>query len=173
MQTSKKSLGFLPKLALRLGATDALLIKASSVKTAAWVREKCQFGCSGFGECLTCPPYSPYPHETQRVLDSYEKALLIHCASNCEKDISDIAMKVEKAAFLAGFYKAWAMGAGPCRLCGTCSLKRGCRHPEEARPSMEACGIDVYSTARTNGFSINVVTSPKDKANYFSLVLIE
>jgi glyoxylase-like metal-dependent hydrolase (beta-lactamase superfamily II) len=25
---------------------------------------------------------------------------------------------------------------------------RGCRHPDEARPAMEACGIDVFATAR-------------------------
>ncbi|HID55545.1 TPA: hypothetical protein EYP37_03380, partial [Candidatus Poribacteria bacterium] len=33
----------------------------------------------------------------------------------------------------------------------------GCRHPRQARPSMEACGIDVYRTAKTAGFPIEVV----------------
>jgi predicted metal-binding protein len=105
-------------------------------------------------------------------LDSFQKAILIHCDSNSEKDISKIAVQIEKAAFLFGFYKAWAMGAGPCRLCASCNLKSGCRHSEAARPSMEACGIDVYTTARRNGFKIEVVKSPGDKANYFGLVLI-
>jgi hypothetical protein len=38
---------------------------------------------------------------------------------------------------------------------------------------MEACGIDVYSTARSNGFTIDTLDSAKCKADYFGLVLIE
>jgi predicted metal-binding protein len=170
---TKKSLEFLCKRALKLGARDAKIIKVTTIKTAAWVREKCHYGCSGYGESLTCPPYSPRPDETQKVLDSFKKAILIHCDSNSEKDISEIVAQIEKAAFLYGFYKAWGMGAGPCRLCSDCNLKSGCKHSKEARPSMEACGIDVYTTVRNNGFKIEVVKSPRDKANYFGLVLLE
>ncbi len=170
---AKKSLKSLCSKAIKLEAADAKVINASSIKTGAWVRNKCKYGCSGFGESLGCPPYSPTPEETQRVLDAYKKAVLIHCQSGSKKDISKIVVEVEKEAFLSGFYKAWGMGAGPCRLCSVCSLKKGCRHPEKARPAMEACGIDVYQTARTNGFKIEVVKSPRDKANYFGVVLIE
>jgi len=168
-----KTLEFLCKRALKLGARDCKVIKSSTVKTGSWVRNKCQYGCSGFAESLTCPPYSPTPEQTQRVLNSFKNAILIHCDSNSKKDISEIVVKIEKEAFFLGFYKAWGMGAGPCRLCSSCNLKAGCRHPEGARPSMEACGIDVYKTARNNGFKIEVVRSPRDKANYFGLVLIE
>jgi predicted metal-binding protein len=170
---AKETLKSLCSKAITLGATDAKVINASSIKTAAWVRNKCKYGCSGFGESLGCPPYSPTPEETQKVLDAYKKAVLIHCRSNSKKDISEIVVEVEKEAFLSGFYKAFGMGAGPCRLCSVCGLKKGCRHPEEARPAMEACGIDVYQTARNNGFTIQVVTSPRCKANYFGVVLIE
>jgi hypothetical protein len=38
---------------------------------------------------------------------------------------------------------------------------------------MEAAGIDVYQTARNNGFHIEVVTSYECEQNYFGLVLIE
>jgi predicted metal-binding protein len=167
-------LEFLCKRALKLGARDAKIIKISSIKTGAWVRNKCQYGCSGFNESLTCPPYSPTPEQTQKVLVSFKKAILIHCDIRSKRDISDIVVNIEKEAFLSGFYKAWGMGAGPCRLCSDCNLKSGgCRHPEEARPSMEACGIDVYKTARNNGFTIEVLRSSHCKANYFGLVLIE
>jgi len=171
---TEQPLEFLCKRALKLGAGDAKVIQASSIKTGAWARNKCQYGCSGFGESLTCPPYSPTPEQTQKVLASFKKAILIHCDNKSKNDISGIVVKLEKEAFLSGFYKAWAMGAGPCRLCSSCSLKPGgCRHPEQARPAMEACGIDVYKTARHNGFTIEVVKSSHCKANYFSLVLIE
>ena len=168
-----KSLRSLCAKALKLGAGEAKIIKASSIKTGAWVRNKCQFGCSGFGESLTCPPYSPTPEETQKVLDFYKKAILIHCQSGTKRDISEIVVEIEKEAFLSGFYKAFGMGAGPCRFCSSCNLKKWCLHPEETRPSMEACGIDVYKTSRNNGFTLEVVTSTRCKANYFGLVLIE
>ena len=38
---------------------------------------------------------------------------------------------------------------------------------------MEACGIDVFTTARNNGFTIDTLDSVKCKADYFGLVLIE
>jgi predicted metal-binding protein len=170
----KKTLTSLRKRAIDLGAKKAKIIKASSIKTAPWVRYKCQFGCDGFGGCFTCPPNSPTPEQTQKIIDSYSNAILIHMSDRGKVDISDIVLKLEKEAFFAGYYKSFAMGAGPCRLCpGECDFKNGCRHGDKARPSMEACGIDVFKTARNNGFIINTLDSPRCKAAYFGLVLVE
>ena len=169
----RKSIEELKNRAVKLGASESKVIEAKTIKTAAWVRYKCQFGCSGFAESLTCPPNSPTPDETQKILNSFKKAILIHCKSGSHVDISQVVIKMEREAFLAGYYKALAMGAGPCRLCRECNLKGECRNREEARPSMEACGIDVYSTARNNGFSIETLDSSRCKANYFGIVLIE
>ncbi len=158
--------------AVELGAKDAKVISAKTVVTAAWVRMKCQFGCSGYAQSLTCPPYSPPPEETRAVLGCYKKAILIH--GDGKKRVTDIVCVLEREAFLAGFYCAFGMGSGPCRFCDTCALKPGkCRHPDEARPSMEACGIDVYATARDNGFPIRVVTCRTDQRNHYGLVLLE
>ena len=168
----KKSLESLRKRALQLGAKDAKIIDVKTVKTAAWVRYKCQYGCDGFGECLTCPPNSSTPKETQEILNDYKKAILLHNEKGAKKDISDVAVALEKEAFFAGYYKALAMGAGPCRLCASCNVKGPCRHAYKARPSMEACGIDVYQTARSNGFSIETIDSYRCEQNYFSLVLM-
>ncbi len=71
-------------------------------------------------------------------------------------------------AFLAGCYKAFAFLCGPCRLCKTCIVtkqERGkvveCKHPDLARPAMEAAGIDVFATARAAGLPIEAVRSEK------------
>jgi predicted metal-binding protein len=169
----KKNLESLCERAICLGAGDCKVIDASTVKTAAWVRYKCQFGCDGFGDSLTCPPHSPTPEQTQKILDCFKKAVLIYCEGRSKKDISDIALEIEKQAFFAGYYKALAMGAGPCRLCQSCDTTALCKHAYKARPSMEACGIDVFTTARVNGFKIETLDSPQCKANYFALVLVE
>ena len=47
------------------------------------------------------------------------------------------------------------------------------RHADEARPAMEACGIDVFATVRRHGFTIDVVRSNSDPQNYFGLVLVD
>jgi predicted metal-binding protein len=169
----RKSIEELRDRAVELGAGESKVIEVSTVKIAAWVRYKCQFGCDGYGECFTCPPHSPAPDETQKILDSFQKAILIHCKSGSKVDISKTVLQIEKEAFFAGYHKALGMGAGPCRLCVKCNLKSECRHREKARPSMEACGIDVFSTARNNGFSIDTLDSAKCKADYFGIVLIE
>lgn len=169
----RKSIEDLIERAVKLGAGESKVIEVSTIKTAAWVRYKCQFGCDGYGWCWTCPPHSPTPDETQKVLNCFQKAMLIHCKSTSGVDISEIVLEIEKEAFLAGYHKALGMGAGPCRLCKDCDLKKGCRHREKARPSLEACGIDVFTTARNNGFTIDTLDSFKCKANYFGIVLVE
>jgi predicted metal-binding protein len=88
-------------------------------------------------------------------------------------DISEIVLKIETTAFLAGYYKAIAFGAGPCSLCPECNKEKGCRHAGETRPSMEACGIDVFATGRNNGYAIDTLDSTQCKGNYFGLVLIK
>ena len=171
-QVSEKKLNSkaLCRMAKEKGALDAKAIDPKSVVTAPWVRLKCQYGCDGYASSLTCPPYSPTPETTRKVLDSYERAILIH--GDDHVDVSKIAVELEREAFLSGHYKAYAMGSGPCRLCTECSLKE-CRHAEEARPSMEASGIDVFATARNNGLPIEVVREYSSRQNYYSIVLLE
>jgi predicted metal-binding protein len=153
-----------------LGAVEAKVIRAETVVTAPWVRMKCRYGCGGWGSNLCCPPHSPTPEETAKVVACYQRALLIHCEAGVRP--TPLVTALEREIFLAGFYKALGFGAGPCRLCRTCNLE-GCLHPEEARPAMEACGIDVFATARGNGFPIEVVRDESCDENYYGLVLIE
>jgi predicted metal-binding protein len=159
------------KFAQAKGARDAKLIYASSVRCEAWVRMKCQFGCGGYGKRLSCPPFTPKPEETAAVVACYKRAILIHCRDNDE--VNQIIPHLERAIFLAGYYKALGLGSGPCHYCDRCNVKSRCVHPYLARPSMEACGIDVYATARANGFTINVVRSYREQGDYFGLVLVE
>lgn len=156
--------------ALKLGARDARVISPQDVVTGHWVRWKCRFGCGGYGSSLVCPPHSPTPAETRAVLDEYSTAILFETPSG---DTKRIAVALEREVFLAGYYKAFGLGSGPCELCRTCAGDEGCRHPEEARPAMEACGIDVFATARRHGFTIDVVRDYKEPQHYFGLVLVE
>ncbi len=163
------------QLALEMGAEDARLIDASTIRCEAWVRLKCQFGCSGYNKRLMCPPFTPTPHETAQVVACYRRALLLHC--NDDEVLNSIIPELERKIFLAGYYKALGFGSGPCRICDNkglrCDTAKPCRYPEAARPAMEACGINVFETARSNGFHIEVVRSRRQSDDYFGVVLID
>ncbi|MCX8015497.1 MAG: DUF2284 domain-containing protein [candidate division WOR-3 bacterium] len=81
--------------------------------------------------------------------------------------------KLERQVFLDGYYKALVLGAGPCNLCAKCDITKTCRHSEIARPSLEACGIDVYQTARNLGINLQVVRNFDEIPTYCCLLLIE
>ncbi|MFX0099740.1 MAG: DUF2284 domain-containing protein [Candidatus Hodarchaeota archaeon] len=162
-------------VAKELGAADARIIKAGNVVTGDWVRLKCQYGCGGYGKRLTCPPYSPTPETTSKVIANYEWALLSKLVP--EPPDHDHAItheqvaSLERAIFLDGYHAALGLACGPCPICKKCNLKQ-CANPRLARPSMEACGIDVYKTARNAGFEIRVVKKRSEQPTYFTLVLI-
>ena len=161
------------------GALDAVVVSPrEQVFTATWVRLRCQYGCSEYGLCLTCPPLSPTPETTRKMLDEYQTAILLH--ANRWKLVREIAQNLELKVFLAGYYKAFAFLCGPCDLCKKCALlgskrdkAKSCRHPEQARPAMEAAGIDVFATARAAGLPIEVVRDADCPQNYYALVLVE
>ncbi len=157
------------KKAKGLGAKDAKIISAKSIVTAEWVRLKCQFGCGRYGITLTCPPFSPTPERTRRMITYYEYGLLVH--GDEYTGIRSIVSTLEREIFLDGYYKAFGMGSGPCNLCEKCP--EICRYTDKARPSMEACGIDVFSTVRANGLPIEVLKTDTCECNYYGVVLIE
>jgi predicted metal-binding protein len=111
-------------------------------------------------------------------LDEYQSAILLH--GRQWESVREIARDLERTIFLAGYYKAFAFVCGPCWLCKTCvAVKRrrdgavACKHPDRARPAMEAAGIDVFATARAAGLPIEVVRSEESAQNYYALVLVE
>jgi predicted metal-binding protein len=157
--------------------SDWVIIAPSQVVTAPWVRMKCRFGCSGFGQRLCCPPYSPTSEETRQVLDSYHRAILLHQhwqkGYETTQKFNALLVDLERSLFLQGFYKAFAMGSGPCTLCAQCDTSGPCRNAELARPAMEACGIDVFATARAQELPIEVVRTHKQERDLYGLVLVE
>lgn len=151
-------------------AINSKFIDPKSITIGCWTRFKCQYGCSAYNTNLCCPPYSPTPDETKKVIADYNLALLIHFGGDIK--VSKTIVQIEREVFLKNYHKVISFVAGPCTLCKECSLSE-CDFPKLARPSMEACGIDVYSTARNNGFPINVLKSKDEERNHYGLLLIE
>jgi len=108
----------------------------------------------------------------REVLDSYNRAILIHFTR--EARIKATIVKLERDFFLRGAWKVLGLGAGSCSLCKECNLEQQqCRHSEHARPAMEACGIDVFTTVKKAGFPIEVVRTKSQCPNFYGLILID
>jgi predicted metal-binding protein len=89
------------------------------------------------------------------------------------KGFNETLVRLEVEVFLDGDYKAWSMGSGPCRLCKECNVGGLCRRGYEARPSMEACGIDIFRTAKENSFPIDVIRNFDETKNVYGVILVE
>lgn len=170
------------KAAFEKGASHVRVIPTESIVTAPWVRLKCQFGCARYSSGYCCPPDTPNAEQTKTFLDSYGRAILFHLKSPKTRDRSDriknffsFLVHLEGEVFKDGFYKAFVFLAGPCRLCDECGKLSGkpCLFPDKARPSMEACGIDVYQTVRKNGLFIEPLREITQTSNNYCLMLVD
>lgn len=159
------------KKAVELGCERAIIIQTNTIAVGRWVQLKCKYGCEEYGKKLTCPPHSPSHEDMREILREYNTALLLH--GRLSWQMRYIAAEIEKLAFSLGFYKAFGLGAGPCKLCEGCETSALCIRTMEARPSMEACGIDVYQTARNHNLKIETLKNSNEEANIYGLVLLE
>jgi predicted metal-binding protein len=99
---------------------------------------------------------------------AYEASL-----TDSQNEFARLMTALESAAFKMGYRFATAFAGGDCVLCDVCVGKDGeaCRHPFEARPSMEAVGIDVVATAEAAGLAIEMPAA--DKPCWTGLLLID
>jgi predicted metal-binding protein len=158
--------------AKRSGFSFARVIEAGEIVVEPWVRLKCRFGCDLYGRSLCCPPASPDEQEMGALISRYRYALVVQGTPPSDS-FHEQLLALERAVFLAGYPDALAFGAGPCTVCSTCPEDGRCRFPGKARPSLEACGVDVYRTARQAGLSLSPVLHRQGYVKYVGLVLFD
>jgi len=93
------------------------------------------------------------------------------------RKLHDIVMTVEREAHNRGYFFATGYVASTCYLCydpskptSYCDTSGPCKHPYEARPSMEASGMDVFSTYRNVGMKLKMASL--EKLTWSGLVLV-
>ena len=91
------------------------------------------------------------------------------------REFFDMLVDLEGEIFKDGYYKAFVFLAGPCRLCKECAKleDKACSFAIRARPCMEACGMDVFQTARNNGLFIEPLRERTDTNNEYCLMLVD
>ncbi|HXX58513.1 MAG TPA: DUF2284 domain-containing protein [Thermodesulfovibrionales bacterium] len=154
-----------------LGFRGAKVISVGSIHVADWTDSRCRYGCGHYGK-PHCPPFSVPPEKTRKILADYRHAILLE-GEPPTREFQLRVLEAEKEAFKAGFYKAFAFWAGPCSLCSSCTTDGTCRNTKEARPSMEAAGIDVFETVRNAGGRLRTLERRGDFVKYYGLLLLE
>lgn len=164
-KATKKTLGDMLAFLKKEGASGARVIPAGDIIVDERVRLKCQIPlCDSFGRNLMCPPFLPSVPQFREALARFDSAILVQVRALLKDTKGDpylparqlhaIINMGEKHAFQSGSRFALGLIGGCCRLCKTCVAAdsgRACRHPFQARPSMEAMGIDVQATAEKAG----------------------
>ncbi|WP_424357387.1 DUF2284 domain-containing protein [Methanocella sp. MCL-LM] len=183
----------LKSLAQELGFTDITRISTIDVPVEEWVLLKCQYGCPNYGKRFICPPYSPEPSRTRAIIGEYTTAFLLRYdvpGYNREADMQitqdgvtaawDAFLRLERYAFLNGRHKAFVFGLNHCPGCDVCGAESGrtsCKYPQIARPSLEACGINVRGLVEAAGWSGRLrgqnVLKGDDTVSMISMLLLE
>ena len=158
-------------MAKSMGIESVKIISATSIETAPWVVLKCKYGCDKYNSSKYCPPNTPSYKETREIINCYNYALLIKCTSR--SSLSKNILELEKSMSNDWYYKAFAIGVGSCKICKACKSTK-CANQEKVRPSMEACGIDIVSTMKANGYNISIENKGNnDNEDCYGLILIE
>lgn len=183
----------LKSMAQELGIVEVQRIHVLEVPVEEWIRLKCQYGCPNYGRRLTCPPYSPDAEKMRTILDSYNTAFLLRYDApgrseenevQVSRDGTELAfdafLRLERFTFVNGYPKAFVFGLNHCPGCEGCVLEEGilrCYHAQMARPSLEACSINLRKLVENVGWQgqlkgVNVFKGD-DMVSLISLLLLE
>ena len=161
------------------GAHRAAIVSQADIVYDPVFRDICASNaCGMYGRCHMCPPDVGPIDELIAQAKEYPYGVLYQNVYTIEDSFDIEGMIEAKAAHSAFTRRIDAMragdslhlGAGGCGVCERCAKRDGlpCRFPEQALPSMEAYGVDVYHTAENAGMKY---INGANTITYFSLLL--
>lgn len=160
------------EMAKSLNAINAKIISPQNIIFDIRAILKCRWGCEDFSpDNIRCGARETSYQERVEMVKSYNHILLVH--SHDARELSIAVLEIEKAAFLDGYYFAFAIRY--CNLCKICAAKQEnpCPTPEKVRPCDQSFGIDVYKTARNLRLPCEVLQSTSDIQNRYGFVLLD
>lgn len=169
-------------IALDAGANKATVIDAKEVVLSPVFRDICASnGCGMYGRCWMCPPDIGEIEKLMEQVRQYRFGMLYQTIADIEDsfDIEGMQDAGKKHAWLSQRIESFLMPVlekhlhltcGGCRLCDRCAKADGlpCRKPEQALPSMEGYGIDVYNTCKPTDLKY---INGQNTVTYFGIVL--
>jgi predicted metal-binding protein len=165
------------------GYDDFRWIDPREIVVAQWVRMKCAFGCPDYGKNATCPPNVPSVTDCGLFFREYSRAAIFHFRKSFEqpedrhawtRKVNRNLLDLERAVFLSGYHRVFLLFMDTCGFCAPCAGDRGqCKEPRAARPTPESMAVDVFTTVRKTGYSIEVLTDTSQEMNRFAFLMVE
>lgn len=146
-----------------LGFAEAAVLDPKNLVARYDVRDMCAADkCRAYGKNWTCPPHCGTVEECQRKMKSFSRGILVQTVGKLDKDIDSRAYRETEAVHNANFRElsrmirdaypdALCLGAGGCRICGSCAWPEPCRFPGQALSSMEGYGLFVTQVCMDAG----------------------
>ncbi len=146
------------KLAKQLGIQTCFEFSPTLLVPGERIRAYClENKCGSYGNNYMCPPHIGTLEEIRTRLKNYERGVLLQYSKDIDVRADRKGVIRTKLDFhrkileMEGLLKkgrtgeVWGLIGGNCGLCRTCRIQvdKPCRHPDKARPSLEAIGVDV------------------------------
>jgi len=163
---------------------DFKWISGKDIVVKHWVRFKCMFGCPSYGNNNSCPPEVPNIDDCRALFLEYEQIAVIHFTTQLgnpddrakwSRKINNKLSKLERAVFLSGCHKAFLLFMDECHICFVCegTIRSDCKNMKSARPTAEGLGVDVFTTVRSIGYSIEVLSDYQQEMNRYAFLLVD
>lgn len=168
--------------ALRLGATATGTLLPRELVIDSRFPELCAgpTRCPSYGLAPGCPPHATAPQVFAKQLDQYQVVLVFKIDAPMSHLMGPerlplarlthcIAANLETTALQSGIQHAQGMAAGSCRElfcaeepdCPVLARHLPCRHPNLARDSISAVGVDFTALTERLGWSFKPFTPEK------------
>lgn len=158
----------LAALAGECGFTHCAPLDVSTLEIMQEVRDMCSADkCDGYGKSWSCPPACAALEEIRATVGMFTSGILVQTVGEIEDGYDWEGITEAGVRHKANFAKmrdaleavcsgVLAMGAGSCKLCGSCTYPDApCRHPDRMEVSMEANGLLVSKVCAANGLAYN------------------
>ena len=175
--------GKLAALASECGFMHCAPLDISTLEFMQDVRDMCNADkCDKYNTSWSCPPACASLEDMRARVMSYSGGLLVQTVGELEDSYDWEGIMEAGTRHKENFVKLWdalemcnasvyAMGAGVCRLCETCTYpNEACRFPDRMSASMEACGLFVSKVCTDNGLAYNY---GKDRIAFTSCFLVK
>jgi predicted metal-binding protein len=113
--------------------------------------------CGSYNVNHMCPPRVGSLEEVEAALQGFPRGVLLQYSrqmdvandregvTRTKLEFHHLILRLERRLRKSGATPVWGLMGGNCELCRICTVVEGkpCRHPERARTSLEAIGVDV------------------------------
>lgn len=174
----EKTINALIERAHALGATAAVIMPAKSLVVEDRFAEMCAAPqrCPSYGLAPGCPPHAIPPSVFREQLQQYRRILVFKIDApisdlmgperlGIARRIHRIAAALEQEALRRGLTRASGLAAGSCKElfcakdadCVVLKYRQPCLHPNLARPSLSALGVNFTALAESVGWQFDKI----------------